>query len=119
MKRPVLLVSHEQGGARVGNLNTSSVLEIFLHGDLRAIKDGRLVHVVPRVQTVRRSLVIASQETRGPIVANLRIDTDQIRYSCNTPFPSANPIHYCSDCPHTLPKRPEIARRNDHFFVYI
>ena len=40
-----------------------AVHSVLVHGDLRAIEDGRFVHVVPGVQVLHRALVCGRAET--------------------------------------------------------
>ena len=51
-------------------LGVGVVHEVLLHGDLGAIEDGGLVHVIPSVQVLRTSLVILWQESASPIITN-------------------------------------------------
>ena len=50
----------------VAVLEAAHVLGILVHGDFRAIEDGRLVHVVPDVQRRSAALVLAVRKLLRP-----------------------------------------------------
>jgi len=54
-------------------LHTVNRLAILLHRNLRAVKDGRLVHVVPGVQVWRRADVVVISELITPPTAHFRV----------------------------------------------
>mmetsp|Transcript_33421 Transcript_33421/g.74958 ORF Transcript_33421/g.74958 Transcript_33421/m.74958 type:complete len:362 (+) Transcript_33421:1247-2332(+) len=60
-------------------LDVAVVEEVLGHGDLRAVEDGWLVHVVPRVEMLSAADVVGGEKPTGPVVAHLRVEVVQPR----------------------------------------
>lgn len=51
----------------------AEVFGVFVHGDFWAIKDRRLVHVVPGEEVKGRALVLRREEVIGPVPSDSRV----------------------------------------------